>query len=96
MIGLVALLASSAPAALFGTLLRDPARQSTACWKTAASSSGRGRGLTACIYIIGALSTLGYTQLMVCAPRKSIARDPPDLFAHLQTQPLRHFDTYQR
>ena len=52
-------------------------------------------GLTACIYIIGALSTLGYTQLMVRAAQKVLQEIRQDLFAHLQTQPLQYFDTHR-
>ena len=49
--------------------------------------------LTACICIIGALSALGYTQTMVKAAQKVLYDIRRDLFAHLQTLPLRFFDT---
>ncbi len=43
------------------------------------------------IYGIGALSTLGYTQLMVRAAQKILQDIRRDLFAHLQTLPLNFF-----
>ena len=49
--------------------------------------------LTACIYAVGALSSLGYTQTMVKAAQKVLYDIRRDLFAHLQTLPLRFFDT---
>ena len=49
--------------------------------------------LTACIYAVGALSALGYTQTMVKAAQKGLYDIRRDLFAHLQTLPLRFFDT---
>ena len=49
--------------------------------------------LTACIYGVGALSALGYTQTMVKAAQKVLYDIRRDLFAHLQTLPLRFFDT---
>ena len=53
----------------------------------------RGVVLTACIYAVGALSALGYTQTMVKAAQKVLYDIRRDLFAHLQTLPLRFFDT---
>ena len=44
--------------------------------------------LTACIYAVGALSALGYTQTMVKAAQKVLYDIRRDLFAHLQTLPL--------
>ena len=52
--------------------------------------------LTAVIYGIGALSTLGYTQLMVRAAQKILQDIRRDLFAHLQTLPLNFFDTNRK
>ena len=49
--------------------------------------------LTACIYITGALCSLGYTQTMVKAAQKVLYDIRRDLFSHLQTLPLRFFDT---
>jgi len=70
MIGLVALLAAiSALAALFGTYMIRPVVNGLLENGSKAYLAGA-VGLTACIYIIGALSTLGYTQLMVRAAQK--------------------------
>ena len=52
--------------------------------------------LTACIYGTGALSTLGYTQIMVGAAQKVIFDIRRDLFNHLQSLPLRYFDTNRK
>ena len=53
----------------------------------------RGVLLTAAIYLTGALASLGYTQTMVKAAQKVLFDIRRDLFAHLQTLPLRFFDT---
>ena len=90
---LVALLAAiSALAALFGTYMIRPVVNGLLENGSKAYLAGA-VGLTACIYIIGALSTLGYTQLMVRAAQKVLQEIRQDLFAHLQTQPLQYFDT---
>ena len=95
MIGLVALLAAiSALAALFGTYMIRPVVNGLLENGSKTYLAGA-VGLTACIYIIGALSTLGYTQLMVCAAQKVLQEIRQDLFAHLQTQPLQYFDTHR-
>ena len=95
MIGLVALLAAiSALAALFGTYMIRPVVNGLLENGSKAYLAGA-VGLTACIYIIGALSTLGYTQLMVRAAQKVLQEIRRDLFAHLQTQPLQYFDTHR-
>ncbi len=52
--------------------------------------------VTAVIYGIGALSTLGYTQIMVRAAQKVLFDIRRDLFNHLQTLPLRYFDTNRK
>ena len=95
MIGLVALLAAiSALAALFGTYMIRPVVNGLLENGSKAYLAGA-VGLTTCIYIIGALSTLGYTQLMVRAAQKVLQEIRQDLFAHLQTQPLQYFDTHR-
>ena len=53
----------------------------------------KGVALTAGIYLTGALAAYGYTQTMVKAAQKVLFDIPRDLFAHLQTLPLRFFDT---
>ena len=52
-----------------------------------------GVAVTAGIYALGALCALGYTQTMVKAAQKVLYDIRRDLFAHLQTLPLRFFDT---
>lgn len=77
MIGLVALLAAiSALAALFGTYMIRPVVNGLLENGSKTYLAGA-VDLTACIYIIGALSTLGYTQLMGARRAKSTAGDPP-------------------
>ena len=49
--------------------------------------------MTVAIYVIGVLSAYGYTQIMVKAAQKVLFDIRRDLFAHLQTLPLRFFDT---
>ena len=95
MIGLVAVLAAvSALAALLGTYMIRPVVNGLLENGSKAYLAGA-VGLTACIYIVGALSTLGYTQLMVRAAQKVLQEIRQDLFAHLQTQPLQYFDTHR-
>ncbi|HIU05025.1 MAG TPA: ABC transporter ATP-binding protein [Candidatus Coprousia avicola] len=52
--------------------------------------------LTAAIYLVGVLATFGYTQTMVHAGQKVLVDIRRDLFAHIQTLPLRYFDTRSR
>ena len=52
-----------------------------------------GVAVTAAIYGAGALSALGYTQTMVKAAQKVLYDIRRDLFAHIQTLPLKFFDT---
>ena len=49
--------------------------------------------VTALIYGIGAVSAYGYTQTMVKAAQQVLCDIRRDLFAHLQTLPLKFFDT---
>ena len=55
-----------------------------------------GVAMAAVIYLIGALATLGYTQIMVRAAQKVLKDIRHDLFAHLQTLSLRFFDTQHK
>ena len=48
---------------------------------------------TAAVYATGALCALGYTQTMVKAAQRVLYDIRRDLFAHLQTLPLRFFDS---
>ena len=90
MLGVVGLLAAvSALAALLGTYMIRPIVNGVL-------ENGSAAYLTAGIYIVGALSTLGYTQLMVRAAQKILQDIRRDLFAHLQTLPLHYFDTNRK
>ena len=53
----------------------------------------RGVLVTAMIYGIGAASAYGYTQTMVKAAQQVLYDIRRDLFAHLQTLPLKFFDS---
>lgn len=55
-----------------------------------------GVAVTAAIYGTGALSTLGYTQIMVRAAQKVLYDIRGDLYRHLQTLPLRFFDRQRK
>ena len=88
MLGLVGVLtAVSALANLLGTYMIKPVVNGIL---ETGSIPGLVRGvvLTAAIYAVGALSTLGYTQTMVRAAQKVLHDIRRDLFAHLQTLPL--------
>ena len=96
MLGVVGLLAVvSALAALLGTYMIRPIVNGVLENGSAAYLAGV-VALTAGIYIVGALSTLGYTQLMVRAAQKILQDIRRDLFAHLQTLPLHYFDTNRK
>ena len=93
MLGVVGLLAAvSALAALLGTYMIRPIVNGVLENGSAAYLAGV-VALTAGIYIVGALSTLGYTQLMVRAAQKILQDIRRDLFAHIQTLPLSYFDS---
>ena len=81
----------SALANLLGTYMIRPVVNALASGGTEALL--RGVLLTAAIYLTGALASLGYTQTMVKAAQKVLFDIRRDLFAHLQTLPLRFFDT---
>ena len=55
-----------------------------------------GVAVTAAIYGTGALSTLGYTQIMVRAAQKVLYDIRRDLYGHLQKLPLRFFDQQRK
>ena len=96
MLALVGTLAAvSALAALLGTYMIRPVVNGI-LENGSKSYLAQMVALTAVIYIIGALSTLGYTQLMVRAAQKILQEIRHDLFAHLQTLPLNFFDTNRK
>ncbi len=92
----VAVLATvSAGANLLGTYMIKPiVNQIT----IDASVEGLMKGVTAAavIYVTGALSTLGYTQIMVRAAQKILQEIRHNLFAHLQTLELSFFDSRRK
>ncbi len=93
---LVGLLAAiSATANLLGTYMIKPV---VAQVMEGGSLSGliAGVALTAAIYAAGALSTLGYTQIMVRAAQKVLYDIRRDLFNHLLKLPLRYFDAHRK
>ena len=88
----VAILVSiSASANLLGTYMIRPVVNSLSAGNY--SALVRGLILTAVIYGIGVLTAYGYTQTMVRAAQKVLLDIRRDLFSHLQTLPLRFFDT---
>ena len=92
LLALVAVLVTiSALANLLGTYMIRPVVNSLASGGVQALLQGV--MLTAAIYLVGALASLGYTQTMVKAAQKVLFDIRRDLFAHLQTLPLRFFDT---
>ena len=85
------LVTTSALAYLLGTYMIRPVVNSLPTGDL--STLARGVLITAGIYLIGVLSSFGYTQIMVKAAQKILFDIRRDLFTHLQTLPLRHFDT---
>ena len=81
----------SALANLLGTYMIRPVVNSLTSGRW--SDLLRGVLLTAAIYLAGVLASLGYTQTMVKAAQKVLFDIRRDLFSHLQTLPLRFFDT---
>ena len=91
----VALLVTvSAAANLAGTYMIRPVVNSLGTGDYSAFVSGV--VLTACIYGLGVLCALGYTQCMVKMAQRSLFDIRRDLFAHLQTLPLSRFDSRSR
>ena len=94
LLALVAVLVTiSALANLLGTYMIRPVVNSLASGGVRALLQGV--AVTAAIYLVGALASLGYTQTMVKAAQKVLFDIRRDLFAHLQTLPLRFFDTHR-
>ena len=92
LIALVAVLAAlSASANLLGTYMIRPIVNQVVA-RGSVSGLMAGVGITAAIYAVGGLSTLGYTQIMVRAAQKILLDIRRDLYHRLQTLPLRFFD----
>ena len=91
LLAVAVLVTVSALANLLGTYMIRPVVNSLA--DGGMETLLRGVLLTAAIYLAGALASFGYTQTMVKAAQKVLFDIRRDLFAHLQTLPLRFFDT---
>ena len=85
------LVAISATANLLGTYMIRPVVN--ALVSGSMETLLQGIALTVGIYVVGVLCAYGYTQTMVRAAQKVLLDIRRDLFAHLQTLPLRFFDT---
>ena len=91
LLAVAVLVTISALANLLGTYMIRPVVNSLTAG--AFSDLVAGVAVTAGIYGLGVLSSYGYTQIMVRAAQKVLRDIRRDLFAHLQTLPLRFFDT---
>ena len=80
----------SGGANLLGTYMIKPVVNAVEAGDTQAF--GQAVGLTALIYIVGVLSSLGYTQVMVRAAQRVVFDIRRDLFAHIERLPLSFFD----
>ena len=85
------LVAISATANLLGTYMIRPVVNSLVSGSM--DTLIQGIVLTVAIYVVGVLCSFGYTQTMVRAAPKVLLDIRRDLFVHLQTLPLRFFDT---
>ena len=85
------LVAISATANLLGTYMIRPVVN--ALVSGSMETLLQGIALTVGIYVVGVVCAYGYTQTMVRAAQKVLLDIRRDLFAHLQTLPLRFFDT---
>ena len=91
LLAVAVLVSVSALANLLGTYMIRPVVNSLAGGQV--GDLIRGVAVTAGIYGLGAVCAYGYTQIMVKAAQKVLRVIRRDLFAHLQTLPLRFFDT---
>ena len=48
----------------------------------------------ACIYLVGIVSSLFYNRLMATVAQSTLKDIRDDMFSHMQTLPLRYFDTH--
>lgn len=91
LLAVAALVTVSALANLLGTYMIRPVVNSLSAGSLHILI--RGVAITAAIYCVGVICTYGYTQIMVKAAQKVLFDIRRDLFSHLQTLPLRFFDT---
>ena len=89
------LAAVSASANLIGTYMIKPIVNQVTESGTI-SGLVRNVAIAALIFGTGALSTLGYTQIMVRAAQKVLCDIRRDLYAHLQKLPLEFFDAQRK
>ncbi len=89
------LAAVSASANLIGTYMIKPIVNQVTESGTI-SGLVRNVAIAALIFGTGALSTLGYTQIMVRAAQKVLCDIRSDLYAHLQKLPLEFFDAQRK
>ena len=55
----------------------------------------RGVVFTACVYVVGVLSALGYSQLMAATAQRFAFDVRKDLFSHIETLPVSFFDRWK-
>ena len=92
MLAVVAVLVSiSAIANLLGTYMIRPVVNNLADGNIRTLAAGV--IAAAVIFALGALSAWGYSQTMVCVAQKVIYEIRHDLFSHMQSLPLKFFDT---
>ena len=85
------LVSASALANLLGTYMIRPVVNSLASGSY--ETLLKGVAITAVIYAIGVLSAYGFSQIMVKAAQKVLFDIRRDLFSHIQSLPLRFFDS---
>lgn len=86
------LVATSALGNLFGTYMIRPIVNDVL--NTGLDQAYIQIGIMALIFLVGVLSTLGYTQLMAVAAQKVVQDIRRDLFHIMQKLPLQFFDTH--
>ncbi len=91
LLAVAALVCISAAASLVGNYMVRPIVNDLASGR--AGDLVRGVVFTAAVYGVGVAACYGYMQLMVKAAQKILFDIRRDLFAHIQTLPLRFFDT---
>ena len=91
LLAVAVLVTVSATANLLGTYMIRPVVNSLVDGD--AGTLKQGVALTVAIYVTGVLCSFGYTQTMVRAAQKVVYDIRRDLYGHMQTLPLRFFDT---
>ncbi len=91
LIAVAFLVLASVAGNLLGTYMIKPVINSLIEHRDAALLA-RGVAITAVVYLLGALASLGYTQIMCRLAAKTIYDIRRDLFAHMQSLSLSFFD----